>query len=317
MGNATYNYKWYNKTGTYTITKEQYVEVMRRDSKCLQLNNYKDSKYTAFRTKEEPNTFHVIDRESWNAVEESLIGYLIPNNTIKRSMPWPEEIIVDFSGNGTNIINGEEIKFKDRYVNSRIVKDGQDWGDSCGPTACSQCTQVLHNYFSEVRTREVIGGGATGWDQHINGMKKLGNETDKGYFELSVNSSRDKMVEFLKTVGAPVVVHGDDHYVCAAFMDSNKEYIWISDSATNWHGSPSSGWNKISTVKSYMISTGEYFKLNWTFSEDEKRKLNHFYTSMGGAWSPKFISKEKVRASGRLDNKYGFYGYNNFIKSPC
>ena len=51
------NYVMGDGSATYTLTKAQYKEVIKRDSYCLFLNN-KLSKYTFFKTKSNPNTNH-------------------------------------------------------------------------------------------------------------------------------------------------------------------------------------------------------------------------------------------------------------------
>ena len=282
MGNATYNYKWYSNTATYTLLKEHYTEVMHRDSVCLQLNNYKDSKFTAFRTKEEPNTFHVIHREAWNSVEETLLRYLVLGNGI----PYPDEIKVDFNRKITTI-NGKEIKFKNQTTGNIVnfvVRDQQNTSYTCGPTASSVCSQVLHNYYSESKMQSVIRASGSSGSEHgdiTRGLKELG-------FSVEITYNWNKVVDHLST-RRPVVYHKPGHYKAAIAISNDKNKIYMINSSGNANYSPKNGWTAISGPKrEFAYESGRQsvlVSLNYNVSDKDKQKFNHFYSSMGGAWT--------------------------------
>ena len=63
----------------YTLKKSQYRQVLKRDSYSLYLYG-KLTKYTFFKTKESPKTYHVIKREKWNVIERTLNIKLVKKN---------------------------------------------------------------------------------------------------------------------------------------------------------------------------------------------------------------------------------------------
>ena len=55
----------------YTLTKEQYQEVLKRDSYALFLYG-KLSKYVCFKSKSAPKTYHILHRSKWNVIEQAI-----------------------------------------------------------------------------------------------------------------------------------------------------------------------------------------------------------------------------------------------------
>ena len=211
-----------DRSKVYTLTKEQYKEVMDRDSKSIQINNYVESKYTAFLSVETPNTYQVIERERWNVIEESIYYYLVKGdgyNYTLDSPNWPEKIIVDFPNRKTTL-DGSTINWKAEKCDYWFVADDQDLGYTCGPTACSVCTQVLHKYYSERYMQSLIGavsGNGSGPTQHQTALQKLG-------FNAKIYSDIDTAINWLKQ-NKPCVYHTPNHYICLADVytgDSNS-----------------------------------------------------------------------------------------------
>lgn len=65
------NYVMGDDNAKYTLTKSQYREVIQRNSYCLFLHN-KLTKFTFFKTKSHPNTYHILKRAKWNVIERAV-----------------------------------------------------------------------------------------------------------------------------------------------------------------------------------------------------------------------------------------------------
>lgn len=78
----------------YTLLKAQYLEVIKRDSYCLYLNN-KLTKYTIFKSKSEPTLSHIIKREKWNVIERTINTIVVRKNTFNY---WPAQVTVNLKG---------------------------------------------------------------------------------------------------------------------------------------------------------------------------------------------------------------------------
>ena len=288
MGNNNYRYKKYSPNETVTLLKEHYTEVMHRDSVSMQLNNYKESKYTAFRTKEEPNVFRVISRTRWNAVEECILRYLVHGQGIA----WPDEITINF-GEQKTIINGTTVNFKSKDVVNISVKDKQNTDYTCGPTSCSACTQVLHNYYSEQYLQRLIGatcGSGSAPSAHVRALNKLN-------FKAELYSSRDTLISHLRS-GRPAVIHVHNHYICAASISPDESKILMINSTENGGYSPATGWADTSTVEKRRGGRSAVrVSLNWTITDTDKAKFNHFYNSMGGAWNKPYVHEKICNAN--------------------
>ena len=123
-------YVWADENGQYTLKKDQYKAVLERDSYCLYLNSGL-SKYTFFKTKDEPNYQHIVKREKWNVIERAINTKIVKANKYNY---WPDTITVSLKG---------------KQYNYPEVRDEQNTGYTCGPTSCSICSQALRNYVNE------------------------------------------------------------------------------------------------------------------------------------------------------------------------
>ena len=140
-------YQWADENATYTLTKEQYREVMIRDAKTMQLKNMMMSKYVMFRTQDKPTTYHILRREKWNCIEKQLnyiLVYANPDNPseaandLRNTKNYPETLTVNLGG--TNTVAGKSWNLKDVIYNFWFVLDRQnDLSTSTGP--CYECTR--------------------------------------------------------------------------------------------------------------------------------------------------------------------------------
>lgn len=124
-----------DNSAKYTIKKSQYLEVIKRDSYCLMLNG-KLPKYTFFKTKASPNTYHIIKRTKWNVIERAIITKVVKKN---KYYYWPGSVTVSLKGKAYTYFE---------------VRDTQNSEVTCGPTSASVCSQVLKNYHSENTSRK-------------------------------------------------------------------------------------------------------------------------------------------------------------------
>lgn len=281
----------------YTLTKAQLQEVIDRDSKSIQLHNYIESKYTAFRSETMPNQYTVLERERWNAVEESIYYKLVKGdgkNGLYEYAEWPQSIVIDFKNHTTKFDGTTTINWKAEKCTYHFVADDQDLGRSCGPTACSVTTQILHRYFSEKNFEDKInskGNGGSGPLSHRSALRANG-------FTAEECSGITASVNWLKT-NRPVVYHTNDHYLVLADIseDGNKLLVCngVPSATDNSFYGPHSGWRAYSNLKKRAFGVSTKVGLNWIISEEEKKKLQHFYKSMGGAWSKPANTNESVR----------------------
>ena len=114
----------------YILRKSDYREVMKRDSYGLYLYG-KLSKYTFFKTKLSPKTYHILKREKWNVIERKIYTKVVKKNKYNY---WPKTVTVSLKGKS--------------YTYSE-VRDVQNTEYTCGPTSASVCSQVLKNFHSE------------------------------------------------------------------------------------------------------------------------------------------------------------------------
>ena len=284
-------------TKMYTLTKQDYLEVFDRDSKSLQLNNYLESKYTAFHDKNR-DKYYVVERERWNAVEESIYYYRAKEDG-KKTYSWianyefPEEIVIDFPNKRTRI------KDKDLWINWKAEKctyhfcaDTQDMRRSCGPTSASVVTQVLHHQQTEAEMEAVIhsyssGGSAPAAIQSA--LKRKG-------FTATLFSTKTKALEWLHE-NKPLVFHVPDHYTSWVDVLDDNSKVLTANSAGSYN-SPATGWSSPSS--SSMFGQGVLVALNWSITEEEKQRINNFYKCMGGTWTGKPNTDETLR-------QYKFY----------
>ena len=88
------NYVMGDGNAKYTLLKSQYKETIKRDSYSLYLYD-KLPKYTFFKTKASPNTYHILKREKWNVIERTLNKKLVKANKYSY---WPGSITTNLEG---------------------------------------------------------------------------------------------------------------------------------------------------------------------------------------------------------------------------
>lgn len=251
-------------SATYTLTKSQYREVIKRDSYCLYLNN-KLSKYTFFKTKSNPNVDHIIKREKWNVIERNLNTILVKANKYKY---WPSSITVSLKGKS--------------YTYSE-VRDVQNTEYTCGPTSASVCSQVLRNFISEkylainAGSKEVIGTSCY-WI-----MYALGKDFNCTYF---YKSSFNSALKELQKGGCALIFHTKNHYVAILDISKDGKNVLVSNSYGDYYNIPTK-WLTVKYMKTRFIKGHEdsiIVKLNYTLSASKKQEINNFYNSMGTNW---------------------------------
>lgn len=259
------NYVMGDGKATYTLTKSQYKEVIKRDSYCLFLNN-KLSKYTFFKTKSHPNTNHIIVREKWNVIERAINLKLVHSSKAKY---WPGEITVSLKG---------------KSYTYPEVRDVQNTNYNCGPTSASVCSQVLRNYISEKQLAKQMGtnrkdGTKCPWI--INGLEK--NHFNCTYF---YKASFGDALNELKKGGAALIFHANRHYVSILDISKNGKKVLVSNSYGAYDGIPTK-WVKVSVMKNKFSHWEESLivKLNYNLSKSTKESTNCFYNSMGTNWA--------------------------------
>lgn len=258
------NYVMGDGSATYTLTKAQYKEVLKRDSYCLFLNN-KLSKYTFFKTKSNPNTNHIIKREKWNVIERALNVKLVKANKYDY---WPSKITVSLKGKS--------------YTYSE-VRDPQNTEYTCGPTSASVCSQVLRHYMSEkylaknAGSKPVIGTPCHGM------IKALGNDFNCTYF---YKNSFDYALKELKKGGCALIFHTRYHYVTILDISKDGKKVLVSNSYKSFNNIQSK-WLSVSYMKTRFVplkDDGLIVRLNYSLSNSTKNSINCFYKSMGTNW---------------------------------
>ena len=265
-------------TKTYTLTKAMYTDVFTRDSKSLQLNNYLESKYTAFECTDD-NKYHVLSRERWNVIEESIYYYRTSEDRKKSGIydpGYPDEIIVDFPNKRTKMGNDGWTSWKGETATYHFCADAQDTNYTCGPTSCSVCTQVLHKYYHEREMQNKIGAtssNGSGPESHKRVLNSL------GFTATMYSTNLDVAIEWLKS-NKPTVFHYYWHYVAFVAISTDGQKILIANSSTSSHA-PLTGWKTLSQVKSKNFY-GSTVKvgLDWNISNEEAEQINNFYNSM-------------------------------------
>lgn len=211
------NYVLANDDGAYTVTKAQYREVLKRDRYCLFLNN-KLTKFTFFKSKAEPNTYHVIKREKWNVIERAINVKIVKKNKYNY---WPGQITVSLVGKS--------------YTYAE-VRDIQNTGYTCGPTSASMCSQVLKNYFCEKYLAKKAGTSFL-YGSSTAGLKKA---LEKNHFKCSLyyKSSFDKALKQLKKGGCALIFHTWDHYISIVDISKDGKKVLIGNPSGDYdHGS--------------------------------------------------------------------------------
>ena len=294
-GKSFVNVDW---SKSYTLTKAQYLAVTQRDSRTLQINKYKPSKYTAFESTTD-NNYTVVPRETWNMLEESIHYYRVfnlnPNkNNSSKGTPFPEKITFDFAArrtyaDGKTVVwkgNAEPHNYAWKGCQIHWVGDGQRHGVSCGPTSASVCTQVLHNYYSERELDAIVRSN----DRGGSGPENIRDALLKKGLGSSVYSTNRTTALAELDAGKPTVWHFSGHYICLACRTPNGNVCicnssgGLKDPYYIQYGKSKTGWHSSSDI------TGAYggavkVWLKYTLSTNEVAQLTNFLESMGGSWT--------------------------------
>ena len=259
------NFVMGDNNGKYKIKKSQYREVMKRDSYSLYLYG-KLSKYTFFKTKASPNVYHIIKREKWNVIERVINKKMVKKNLYKY---WPKSVTVSLKGKAYTY--GE-------------VRDVQNTGYTCGPTASSMCSQALRNYYSEKYFQ--IKMHATGGVNIPVVKSVLQNHKFKAYYYYS--NSINSAVNQVKKGGAALIAFLPNHYVAVIDASHDGKKILVSNSygAYNVGGDSKvpTAWVSLKYFKSKFAGIGLVVKLNYKLSSKTKTQIHNIYTSMGPNW---------------------------------
>ena len=260
------DYVWGDGVASYTLTKSQYLEVMKRDSYCLFLKN-KLTKYVFFKTKSYKKTNHVLIREKWNVIEKEVNKKLVSAN---RHGYWPGQISVN--------LRGKSYTYPE-------VRDSQDTDYTCGPTSCSMCSQVLKNYYCESYLAKLSGTvphDGTACSGMVSAMEKLNFKCTYFYRSSFLDS-----VNELRKGGCAVVFHTKNHYVALLDVSSDGRYFLVSNSYGSFYDIPSK-WLSCSYMKTRYYKNyddGLIVRLNYQISDTMKNHIDCYYESMGSNWA--------------------------------
>ena len=255
---------------SYTLTKAQYKNVIKRDSYCLYLYN-KLSKYTFFKSKSEPKLKHIISREKWNVIERAINTKIVKKN---KKNYWPSQITVSLKGKS--------------YTYSE-VRDVQNTGYTCGPTSTSMCSQALRNYYCESYLAK-LAGSTYSEGSSSSGLKKA---MEKCHFSCKIyhKSSFKTALNQLKKGGCALVFHTWNHYVSILDISKDGKKVLVGNPSGNYnkgsHGIPTN-WLTVSYMKKCFNNydtSGLIVKLKYSLSKTTKSKVKNFYSSMGTKWS--------------------------------
>lgn len=273
MSTGGKKYVMYDENKTYHLNQSQFREVYDRDSKSLQLNSYKVSKYTAFQSTD-TQTYNVIPRMRWNPVAQAVHRWLCAND----GASWFNEITINF-GSLNCVIDGTNVPFTGKEREYHVVVDHQDniseQTGTCGPTSCSMATAWLYRYVSENKLKRPTGHGhGIAPEGATKGLNSLG-------FNAKRVSGKENWMNGLRE-GKPIVFFEGDHYVCLYDIDGDRI---LAGNPGGCYSGFCSGWRSSETVNREGRGRHNVVALAWSISEDEKQRINHFYKSMGGAWN--------------------------------
>ena len=254
----------------YTLTKQQYLEVIKRDSYSLFLNK-KLSKYVMFKTKDEPKIYHILKREKWNVIERAINTKIVKKN---KHNYWPSKITVSLKGKS--------------YTYAE-VRDEQNTGYSCGPTSASMCSQVLKHYVNEKYLTKKAGTSPY-YGSSTKGLKKA---LEMNNFKCSIyyKSSFGKALKQLKKGGCALVFHTWGHYVSILDISKNGKKVLVGNPSGDYdHGSHKipTKWLTVSYMKGRFNNydtSGLIVKLKYNLKKSTKTKVNNYYKSMGSGWT--------------------------------
>lgn len=253
-----------NGYAKYTLLKSQYLEAVNRDSYSLYLYG-KLSKYTFFKVKTSPNTYHIMKREKWNVIERALNTEIVKKNKYSY---WPQSITVS--------LNGKSYTYSE-------VRDIQNTEVTCGATSASVCTQALRNFHSEkffqVQTKTVKG---------VN-IPVLKAALDRNGFKTEYfnGKSIDNAIKQVKS-GAALVAFLPRHYVSIIDVSPDGSKVLVSNSYGDYNvgglNKVPTGWVSLSYFKTKFANTGLIVRLDYKLSEDVQNEVKCFYLSMRTNW---------------------------------
>lgn len=262
------NYVWADENATYTLTREQYQEITVRDSYSLYLNNFM-SKYVAFKTKSEPDIYHVLRREKWNVIEKAINTNLVLSN----GGAYPETITASL---------------KDKEYTYSEVRDVQNTSYTCGPTSLSICSQALKTYVSEYRSS--IDAGSTYSDgtstSGLANAAKKHNMTATYYYNTTYNTALNELAKG----GCALIFHTWSHYVAIIDISSDKSKVLVVNPSGTYnegsHGMPTN-WLTVDYVHSCFNNydtSSLIIKLNYNLTSTTKTQINNMYNNFGAKY---------------------------------
>ena len=257
------NYVMGDGNAKYTLSKAQYKETLKRDSYCLYVYD-KLSKYTFFKTKASPNTYHILKREKWNVIERAINTKLV--RAYKYSY-WPGSVTVDLKG---------------KSYTYPVVRDVQNTGYNCGPTSASVCSQVLKNYHSE-RYFQIEGHCVDGMNIPVIKDVLEDNGFKTHYF---YDDSIDRAMKELKS-GAAIIAYLPNHYVTVVDISPDGKKILVSNSYGSYNvGSKNvpTNWVSLKYFKSKFAGIGLVVKLDYDLTKSQEAQIKNYYHSMGTKW---------------------------------
>lgn len=253
-----------DNSAKYTVKKSQYLEVMKRDSYCLMLNG-KLPKYTFFKTKASPNTYHIIKRTKWNVIERAIITKVVKKN---KYYYWPGSVTVSLKGKAYTYFE---------------VRDTQNSEVTCGPTSASVCSQVLKNYHSEKyfqKKMNCIRG------VNIPVIKKVLDEHNFKTYYFDSNTLDDAIGQ-LKN-GSALLAFLHRHYVAVIDVSPDGKKILVSNSYGDYNvggmNKVPTNWVSVKYFKTKFGNTGLVVKSDYKLSQDVQNQVNNYYSSMGVNW---------------------------------
>ncbi|WP_407377050.1 hypothetical protein [Methanobrevibacter sp.] len=254
----------------YTLTKAQYRATIKRDSYSLFLYG-KLSKYTFFKTKSEPNKYHVLKREKWNVIERELNTKLVKKNKYNY---WPATITANLKGKS--------------YTYSE-VRDVQNTEYTCGPTSASVCSQALRNYFSE-KYFQVKAHVKNGVNLYV--LKKA---VDRSKFKSTYFYSMSTAVKQLAKGGCAVIAYLPNHYVSVIDVSKDGKKILVSNSYGKYNVGGDTkiptNWVTLKKFNKKFRGVGIIVKPNYKLSKTVKTHIKCLYKSMGTNYMRKNTSE--------------------------
>ena len=248
----------------YTITKNQYSKVIRRDGECLYYYK-KLTKYSYFTTKDNPNINHILPREKWNVIEKEVNRKIVDANTHKY---LPSQVSVCLKGKS--------------YVYPEI-RDPQNTEYTCGPTSASVCSQVLKNYRCEK-----YFAGQMGTNQYGTGSSGIAYGLEKNGFSCSYffRPSFNHALNELKKGACALIFHTKNHYVAIIDISKDGSKVLVSNSYGDWYNIPTN-WVSVKFMKTRFYKNYDdslIVKKNYHLSDRTKHYLHNYYYNLGPNW---------------------------------